>query len=101
MNWKKIYKDNYFSNIDTKLRFFQIRLNLRSVATNVQPAEFDIIDGERFLRKTLTLLSQLAAPAQWIRVQVSNRKIVCSRFGSLTRQCIVVSLERHFTPILP
>ena len=44
MNWKKIYENNYFSTIETKkLRSFQIRLNLRSVVTNVQLAGFDII----------------------------------------------------------
>ena len=35
MNWKKIYDNNYFSTIETKLRSFQIRLDLRSVVTNV------------------------------------------------------------------
>ena len=46
ISWKKIYENNYFSIIETKLRSFQIRLNLRSVVTNVQLAGFDIIDSE-------------------------------------------------------
>ena len=36
MKWKKIYENNSFSTIETKLRSFQIRLKLRSVVTNVQ-----------------------------------------------------------------
>ena len=43
MKWKKIYKNNYFSAIETKLRSFQIKLNLRFIVTNVQLAGFDII----------------------------------------------------------
>ena len=46
MNWKKIYENNYFLTIEIKSRLFQIRLNLRSVATNVQLAGFDIIESE-------------------------------------------------------
>ena len=37
---------NYFLIIETKLRSFQIRLNLRSLATNVQLANFGTIDSE-------------------------------------------------------
>ena len=47
INWKAIYENNYFSTTDeTKLRSFQIRLNLRSVVTNIQLAGFDIVDSE-------------------------------------------------------
>ena len=46
INWKKIYENNYFSTIETKLRSFQIRLNLRSLVMNVQLAGFGIIDSE-------------------------------------------------------
>ena len=46
MNWKKIYENNYFSTIETKLISFQIRSDLRSVVTNVQLTQFDIIDSE-------------------------------------------------------
>ena len=48
MNWKKTYENNYFSTIETKLRSFQIRLNLRSVVTNVRLAGVDITESEMF-----------------------------------------------------
>ena len=46
IDWKKIYENNYFSTIETKLRSFQIKLNLRSLVMNVQLAGFGIIDSE-------------------------------------------------------
>ena len=46
IDWKKVYENNYFSTIETKLRSFQIRLNLRSLVMNVQLAGFGIIDSE-------------------------------------------------------
>ena len=46
IDWKKVYENNYFSTIETKLRSFQIKLNLRSLVMNVQLAGFDIIDIE-------------------------------------------------------
>ena len=46
INWKAIYENNYFSTTETKLRSFQIRLNLRSIVTNIQLAGFDIINSE-------------------------------------------------------
>ena len=35
INWKAIYENNYFSTTETKLRSFQIRLDLRSIVTNI------------------------------------------------------------------
>jgi len=29
VNWTKLYENNYFSTLETKLRSFQIRLNMR------------------------------------------------------------------------
>ena len=46
IHWKKAYKNNYFSTIETKLRSFQIRLNLRSLVMNLQLAGCGIIDSE-------------------------------------------------------
>ena len=46
IDWKKVYENNYFSTIETKLRSFQIRLNLRSLVMNVQLAGFGIINSE-------------------------------------------------------
>ena len=38
INWKKIYENNYFSTIETKLRSFQMKLNLHSQETSIEPA---------------------------------------------------------------
>ena len=46
INWKAIYENNYFSITETKLRSFQMKLNLRSIVINIQLAGFDIIDSE-------------------------------------------------------
>ena len=35
-DWSTIYENNYDATNETKLRSFQIRLNLRSIVTNVQ-----------------------------------------------------------------
>ena len=43
---KKVHGNNYFSKIETKVRSFQIRLNLRTLVTIVQLAGFGIIDCE-------------------------------------------------------
>ena len=40
---RTIYVNNYFSTIQTKLRFFQITLQSRSVITNVQPAGLELL----------------------------------------------------------
>ena len=36
VDWEKIHKTNYLCTIETKLRFFRIKLNLRVVVTNIQ-----------------------------------------------------------------
>ena len=36
IDWSTIYENNYCATNETKLRSFQIRLNLRSIVTNVQ-----------------------------------------------------------------
>ena len=46
IDWKKVYENNYVSTIETKLRSFEIRLNLRSLVMNVQLAGFGIMDSE-------------------------------------------------------
>ena len=45
IDWNKIYENNYFATNETKFRSFQIRLNLRFIATNVQLAGFGIVDS--------------------------------------------------------
>ena len=46
IDWKKTYENNYFSTTETKLRSFQIRLNLRYLVMNVQLAGFGFIDSK-------------------------------------------------------
>ena len=43
IDWKKVYKNNYFSTIKTKLRSFQIKLNLRSLVMNVHLVGFGTV----------------------------------------------------------
>ena len=45
IEWSKVYKNNYFATNETKLRSFQIRLNMRSIVTNVQFNGFGIVDS--------------------------------------------------------
>ena len=42
IDWSTIFKNNYYATNETKLRSFQIRLNLRSIVTNVQLHVLDI-----------------------------------------------------------
>ena len=42
IDWSTIYKNNYYATNETKLRSFQIRLNLRSIVTGVQLHVLDI-----------------------------------------------------------
>ena len=45
-NWSQIYESKYYSINETKLRSFQIKLNLRSVATNKQLHGFEMIESD-------------------------------------------------------
>ena len=45
IDWSKVYNNNYFATREIKLRFFQIRLNLRSIVTNVQLHGLEIVDS--------------------------------------------------------
>ena len=42
IDWSNIYKNNYYATNETKLRSFQIRLNLRSIVTKIQLCVLDI-----------------------------------------------------------
>ena len=44
LSWQTIYGSNYYATNETKLRSFQIRLNLRSIVTQLQPHGFEILD---------------------------------------------------------
>ena len=43
--WFKIYKNNNFATDEAKLRSLQIRLNLKSIVTNVQLYGLEIVDS--------------------------------------------------------
>ena len=42
IDWSTLFKNNYYATNETKLRSFQIRLNLRSIVTNIQLHVLDI-----------------------------------------------------------
>ena len=44
LNWRNIYENNYYATDETKLRSFQIRLNLRSIVTQLQLHGFELVD---------------------------------------------------------
>jgi len=45
INWTKIYITNYYCTLETKLRSFQIKVNLRVTVTNVQLHGFGMIEN--------------------------------------------------------
>ena len=45
IDWSKVYNNNYFATRETQLRSFQIRLNLKSIITNVQLHGLKIVDS--------------------------------------------------------
>jgi len=49
VNWSKINENNYFATLETKLRSFQIRLNIRSIVTNIQLHGLEIIKSNLYL----------------------------------------------------
>ena len=57
LNWQNIYENNCYATNETKLRSFQIRLNLRSIVTQLQLHGFKIVDDNlcKFCCKKLEL----------------------------------------------
>ena len=49
INWPIIYKNNYNCMLETKLRSFQIRLNLRAIVCNSQLFGFDLIENDLYI----------------------------------------------------
>ena len=45
-DWDQVYKTNYLCTIETKLRSFQIKLNLRVIVTNIQLFGFGLIESQ-------------------------------------------------------
>ena len=58
LNGQNIYENNYFATNETKLRSFQIPLNLRSIVTQLQLHGFEIVDDKlyKFCKETETLM---------------------------------------------
>ena len=48
IEWNRIYENNYLGTNETKLRSFQIRLNMKSIVTNVQINGMGIVDNKHF-----------------------------------------------------
>ena len=46
IDWSKVYNNNYFAIRETKLRSFQIELNLKFIVTNVQLHGLEIVDSK-------------------------------------------------------
>jgi len=42
VNWSKVYENNYFATLETKLRSF----HMRSIVTNIQLCGFEIIESK-------------------------------------------------------
>ena len=47
VNWLDVYKSNYSATTETKLRSFQVKLNLRAIVTNIALHCFDIADSDK------------------------------------------------------
>ena len=61
LNWQNSYENNYYATNKNKLRLFQIRLNLRSTATQLQLQGFELVDDNlcKFCRKEPVTLMYL------------------------------------------
>ena len=59
--WQNIFETNYYATNKNKLRSFQIRLNLRSMVTQLQLHEFEFVDDNlcKFCRKEPETLMHL------------------------------------------
>ena len=61
LNWQNIYGNNYYATNENNLRLFQIRLNLRSIVTQLQLHGFERVDDNlcKFCRKEPETLMHL------------------------------------------
>ena len=61
LNWQNIYENNCYATNETKLRSFQIRLNFRSIVTQLQLHGFELVDNNlcKFCRKDPETLMHL------------------------------------------
>ena len=76
LNWQNINENNYYATNETKLRSFQIRLNLRSIVTQLQLHGFELVDDNlcKFCRKDPETLVHL----------LCNCEIVVSRWNNVS-----------------
>ena len=53
LNWQNIDENNYYATNKNKLRSFQVRLNLRSIVTQLHLHGFELVDDNlcKFCRK--------------------------------------------------
>ena len=61
LNWQNIYENNYHATNENKIKSFQIRLNLRSIVTQLQLHGFELVDDNlcKFCRKEPETLMHL------------------------------------------
>ena len=82
VDWDEIYKTNYLCTIETKLRSFQIKLNLRVVVTNIQLFGFGLIESQscKFCNKTPETLLHLFCTCPVVVIYWENVSACISSF---------------------
>ena len=82
INWGRIYKTNYLCTIETKLRSFQIKLNLRMIVTNNQLFGFGLIESQncKFSNKAPETLLHLFCTCPVVVIYWENVSACISSF---------------------
>ena len=82
VDWDEIYKTNYLCIIETKLRSFQIKLNLRVIVTNIQLFGFGLIESQncKFCNKTPESLLHLFCTCPVVVIYWENVSACISSF---------------------
>ena len=94
LNWQNVYENNYYvTTNENKLRSFQIRLNLRSIVTQLQLQGFELVDDNlcKFCRKEPETLMHLLCDCE-IAVSFWNN---VSEFMSSRLQTNIVLRKQH------
>ena len=81
-DWDEIYKTNYLCTIETKLRSFQLKLNLRVIVANIQLFGFGSIESEncKFCNKAPQTLFHLFCTCPVIVIYWENVSACISSF---------------------
>ena len=83
LNWQNTYENNYYvTTNENKLRSFQIRLNLRSIVTQLQLHGFELVDDNlcKFCRKEPETLMHLFCDCEIVVSFWNNvREFISSR----------------------